>query len=392
MTNKTETAAYAMADALTETRHSLHRIPEPGKKEIKTSSLIRGRLDKFGIAYKTVCTTGTVCTIRGTGDNDRTVLLRADIDALPITEESGVDFASEHHGCMHACGHDVHTTCLLGAAKILNDMRDEFSGTAVLVFQPNEELEGGALPMINAGILDNPRVDAAFALHVEPLERVGNIQIRDGAIMASPDDFEIVIHGTGGHGAYPEKCTNPIEIGARILERYRDEVPNDVEKQVVSICSFNAGNCRNAIPQTAVMTGTARSLDREVRKKLRERLEDIAKQTARDMGGRAEFNFSLLFPPVINDTEANDYVRAAAKHLDCVKNVVTLERASMTGDDFSYFGEIVPSSYFKLGVGNADIGAVYPLHSPKFRADDAALPIGAAMMAQVALEYLGDCT
>lgn len=386
-TNIIEQTAYRIAEELTEIRKQLHQIPELGKREIMTSELIKEKLTEYGISFKVMYTTGIAGIIRGAAPG-KTVLLRADMDALPVNEESGVDFVSKHKGCMHACGHDVHMTCLLGAAKILNEIKDSLCGNIVLVFQPNEELEGGALPMIEEGVMNDPPVDAAFALHVEPLEEVGNIQIRDGAIMASPDDFEIIINGTGGHGAYPEKCINPIEIASRIVERYKNEIPNDINKQVVSICSFNAGSCRNAIPPQAVITGTARSLNGEVRKNLRRKLQAIAEDTAREMGGRAIFNFSLLFPPVINDKEMNDVVKSAAKKLSCVKNIVTLERASMTGDDFSYFGEIVPASYFKLGVGNKDIDAVYPLHNPKFRADNNALPIGAAIMAQTAAEFL----
>ncbi|MCD8391076.1 MAG: M20 family metallopeptidase, partial [Firmicutes bacterium] len=393
--NMIEAAAFAMADELTEIRKDLHRIPELGKNEIRTSEYIKSKLSEYGISYRVVYNTGIVCVIRGekTGNagivgngKNAGVLLRADMDALPVEEESGEDFSSQIRGCMHACGHDVHMTCLLGAVKILNDMRGELCGNITAVFQPNEELEGGALPMIEDGVMNTPRVSAAFALHVEPLEKVGNIQVRDGAVMASPDDFEITINGVGGHGAYPEKCINPIEVATRIIERYKSEIENDPDLRAVSICSVNAGNCRNAIPPTAVMTGTARSLDRDERRALEEKLRRIAEEAAADMGARAVFDFNKLFPPVINDKAMNDVVRAAARKLKCVNKVVTLERASMAGDDFAYFAEIVPSAYFKLGVGNEEIGAVYPIHNPKFKADNNALPIGAAMMAQIAAE------
>ena len=289
---------------------------------------------------------------------------------------------------MHACGHDIHAACLLGAAKILHDMRSELHGTVKCVFQPAEEGDGGALPMIQTGIMENPHVDGAFALHVEPLEETGNIQIKDGSVMASPDDFEIVITGVGGHGAVPEKCVNPVTAGAMIIDAYKNIVSEFENPCVVTICTFNAGTCRNVVPDTAVLTGTARSLDNKTRFALRDRLIELAETTAEKIGAKAEFRFNQLFPPVVNNADMNKIVIESAKKLDSVKNIVTLEKASMTGDDFSYFSELVPGAYFKLGVGNKEIGACYPLHSPKFKADDRALPIGAAIMAQSAVEFL----
>lgn len=242
--------------------------------------------------------------------------------------------------------------------------------------------------MIEEGIMENPHVDGAFALHVEPLEKVGNIQIKDGSVMASPDDYEIIIHGIGGHGAYPEKCVNPLSVGAAILEKYHTLSRDYNLPCVVTICSFNGGSCRNAVPDTAVLTGTARSLDPVTRKRLIELLEKTAQETAKDMGASVEFNFNVLFPPVINSAEMNKIVSASAKKLGL--GIVHLESASMAGDDFAYFGERVPSAYFKLGVGNKEIGACYPIHSPKFKADENALPIGAALMAQTAVDFLNE--
>ena len=387
MKNIIEEKAFFIADELKDIRHTLHKNPELGNREFKTSEFIKQKLTEYGIPYESMAGTGVKAIIRG-NDDGKAVLLRADMDALPIKEESGVEFASETGGLMHACGRDVHVTCLLGAAKILNEIKDGINGNIVLAFQPDEEGDGGAERMIAEGIMDNPKVSAAFALHVEPLEKTGFLQIKNGPVMASPDDFEIIITGTGGHGAYPEKCVNPIEIGAEILKRYKERIINDPEKRVVSICSFNGGTCRNAIPDSAVLTGTARSLDNETRRNLKHDLQEIAEITATEMGGKAEFNFNVLFPPVINDERMNETVKRAAGRLECIKGITVLPHAAMTGDDFSYFSQIVPGAYFKLGVGNEKIGAVYPIHSPKFRADDSALPIGAAIMAQTAVEYL----
>lgn len=370
--------------------HDLHRIPEKSFCEFKTCEYIRAQLDKFNIEYENILETGTAAIIHGNSEG-RTILLRADIDALPIEEESGVDYMSKHHGYMHACGHDVHATCLLGAAKILNSMKDKLAGNVKLIFQPGEEDDGGALPMIEAGILENPKVDAAFALHVEPLERCGNIQYRNGAVMASPDDFEIVIHGVGGHGANPHKAVNPINVGSSIINAFHTVSAScfdPMSPQVITICSFNSGFCRNVIPETAILTGTARTLDHDTRRIMAEKLKKTAENTAASMGAEAKFNYNWLFPPTISNKSTNDILLKSCAKLDCVKDIIELEKASMAGDDFAYFCERIPSSYFKLGVGGDWDN--YPIHSPKFRANEDALKIGTAILAQIAVDFLNE--
>ena len=382
-----EEKAFVMKDELVKIRRDLHKIPEMAFEEFKTSEYIRSKLTEYGIPYEPVCGTGTVVTINGK-NTAKTVLLRADIDALPIKDESDFKVKSEREGFMHACGHDIHATCLLGTLKLLNEIKETLNGNVKCVFQPAEEGSGGALPMINAGIMENPHVDGAFGLHVEPLERTGNIQIKDGSIMASPDDFKITIHGTGGHGAYPEKSVNPLTVAAKILELCH-EIPKKYNLPcVVTICEIHGGTARNIIPAEVTMTGTARSLDPDTRKKLNFLIREIALGTAHEYGASADLDFSLLFPPVINDSKMNEIVTKSAKKLNCVKNIVTLEKASMAGDDFAYFGEHVPASYFKLGVGNTEKGAIYPIHSPKFMADEDALPIGVSVLAQLAVDFL----
>ena len=384
-----EEKAFQIKDELISIRRHLHSTPETDFEEIKTSSFIRSKLDDYGIPYTTSAKTGTVALIKGKNSN-KTVLLRADIDGLPIKDESKFEIKSEREGYMHACGHDIHATCLLGAAKILNDIKDELNGNVKLVFQPAEEGIGGALPMIEDGILENPHVDAAFALHVEPLEKTGNIQIKDGSIMASPDDFKIVVHGVGGHASAPEKCVNPVTIGTAIITEF-EKLNATVLKDkpcVMTVCYFNGGTCNNAIPQTAEIMGTARSLDNETREMLIELLDKTAHETAKKHGTTIDFTFNKLFPPVANNSEMNDVIRNSAKKLTCINEVVTLDKPAMAGDDFSYFGENVLSAYFKLGVGNVEKGAVYPIHSPKFIADEDALPIGSAILSQTAVDYL----
>ena len=384
---KIEEKAFAMKDELISIRRALHKIPETEFEEFKTAEYIRSKLTEYDIPYEIVCGTGTVVTINGK-NADKTVLLRADIDGLPIKDESDFEVKSERTGFMHACGHDIHATCLLGTLKLLNEIKGTLNGNVKCVFQPAEEGDGGALPMINEGIMENPHVDGAFALHVEPLEKTGNIQIKDGSIMASPDDFEIKIQGTGGHGAYPEKCVNPLTVASKILERYH-EIPQKYKLPcVVTICEIHGGTARNVIPDTVTTTGTARSLDQDTRKKLIDLLGEIAENTAKEHNAKAELDFNILFPPVVNNSKMNEIVRKSAEKLDCIKDIITLDKASMAGDDFAYFGERVPASYFKLGVGNAEKGAIYPIHSPKFKADEDALPIGVSVLAQTAIDFL----
>lgn len=370
-------------------RH-LHKIPEISFCEFKTSQYIQNKLTEYGIKFRVLSGTGICADIKGEKDNilcEKTVLLRADIDALPIEEKSGVEFASEHKGYMHACGHDAHTVCLLGAAKLLNANRDIFSGTVRIIFQPAEEGDGGALPMIQENVLEN--VNAAFALHVEPLEEAGNIQVKYGSLMASPDDFELTVTGKGGHGAYPHKCIDPILTASMIVNAYQTAVSRHIDPMTpaaVSVCSFHAGNCTNAIPDTAHLTGTARSLDYKTRKELMYILEKIAVDTASSMGAECDFVFKPLFPPVINDKKMTDIVVKTAEELGM--GVTWLEKASMAGDDFAYFLEKVPGSYFKLGVGNKEKGIIYPIHSPMFRIEESVLHLGSAALADTAVNFL----
>lgn len=375
-----------MLEELIQIRRELHKIPETAFEEYQTSQYIKDRLDEFDIPWVSMAKTGVVGLIQGNHPG-KTLLIRADIDGLPITEESGVPFASERHGFMHACGHDVHVTCLLGAAKLLNSLKEQLHGNVKLVFQPAEEGVGGALPMIKEGVMENPSVDGAIALHVEPLEAVGNVQLKNGPVMASPDDFKLTVRGVGGHGASPHTCVDPILVGSMIVNAYQTIVSRHFDPMtpcVVSVCSFHSGSCTNAIPDTATLTGTARSLNHETRQKLTQLLEKIAVETAQSMGAACDFEFLPLYPPTINAPEMNDLI-ANACDLSGVKTV-ELERASMAGDDFAYFCECVPGSYFKLGVGNET--AKYPIHSPKFQADENALPVGVAILAQAAVLYL----
>ncbi|OQB15183.1 MAG: putative hydrolase YxeP [Firmicutes bacterium ADurb.Bin193] len=365
---------------LIQLRRRLHMNPELGFSEYETSNLIAEYLEKSGVEVtRGVAKTGVVGLIRGKGDG-KTLLLRADIDALPMQETAECEYASLRNGAMHACGHDVHTAVLLGAAGILSETRGNFPGNIKLVFQPAEESIGGALPMIEAGVMENPRVDGAAAFHISELP-LGSIGIKKGCVTASPDHFHIRITGRGGHGASPESCVNPVEIGSRIatrLNNIRLDMPS-----VVSICAFQSGTGENIIPDTALLMGTARALDKATRQRLYEMILSISDEVATSLGGKAEVDYRFLYPPGENDADMTDMFIKAAEAVIGRENIIYQEKSQMVGDDFSYFAERVPSCYVQLG------GAIRPLHSSDFDVDERCISIGAEIMSHFALKFLG---
>ena len=383
--------AEKISKELISLRREFHRIPELELCEFKTSELICKHLEKMGISYKKCYKTGIAAVIEGKRGKGKTLLIRADMDALPIEELTEVAFKSENPGKMHACGHDVHMTVLLGALKLLTLTGCDFYGNVKAVFQPAEEGDGGAEPMIKEGVMTFPDVDAAIALHVEPLASYKTLQIKNGAVMASPDDFRIKIVGKGGHGACPDKCINPIYTASKLVTSLSDIVSDNFENPqscVVSVCTFNSGTMNNIIPDYAEITGTARSTDNETRTKIEILIEDCIKKSCEKSGCTYEYRFRKLYPPVINDEGMNKTVIGAAEKLGCFDEICELEKPSMTGDDFSYFSQLVPSSYFKLGAGNDSI--CEPLHSAKFDIDERCIKRGTALIAQAALDYLNN--
>ena len=381
--------AKDISDELIKIRRDLHKIPELEFEEFKTSAYIKSILDKLEIEYEILSGTGICAFLKGKKGPGKTILIRADIDALPLEEKNEIDYKSIHDGKMHACGHDAHITCLLGLCMILKKLDFNFSGNIKAVFQPAEEGQGGALPMIQQGVMDNPAVNAALALHVEPLCSKGTLQYKDGPIMASPDDFKIIVKGIGGHGACPENCINPIYAASELINKIKNVVKDNFDNEtscVVSICTVNGGSFNNIIPDNVEITGTARSLDNITRLKIESILLTYTKDICLKNNCKYEFKFNKLYPPVINDKKMNNIVIEAAKNIPDVTNIIELKKASMTGDDFSYFSQIVPSSYFKLGVGNDIINK--PLHSSEFNIDENSLYLGASILCESALKYL----
>ncbi len=380
--------AENISDKLIQIRRDLHQIPELEFDMFETAEYIEKQLDLLGIEHYRLAKTGIVGIIRGKND-DKTLLVREDIDALPITELNDIPYKSKNVGKMHACGHDAHATCLIGMCMMLKDMK--LNGTVKVVFQPAEEGEGGALPMIKEGVMTNPDVTAAVSLHVEPLAKVGTLLLRDGAIAASPDEFTIKINGVGGHGASPNDCNNPIIPAADVIQELKTIVKdNSLEETecVVSVCSVNGGSSCNIIPNSIEIMGTVRSLSEEIRTKIERLINKKIDDVTKRYKCTYDYEFKRSFPPVINDKKINDIVVDASEKIKMFDKVVYLENSPMFGDDFAYFAQSVPSSYFKLGVGSNKINN--PLHSPNFNIDESSLSLGAAILAQIAVDYLGN--
>lgn len=383
--------AQELATELSQTRREIHRHPELAFCEQRTARYICDRLEELGIEYRAgVGKTGVVGDIRGARPG-KTILLRADMDALPVTELTAAPYASQNRGVMHACGHDSHVACLLGAAKILQENRDSFGGNVKLMFQPAEEDAGGAMPMIEDGLMENPRIDAALALHVEPTFPCGTVALKAGATMASPDEFDIVIRGRGGHGAYPHNTADPIVAAARVIDTLQSIVARNIdpnEAAVVSVCKVQAGNFYNVIPDEAVIGGTARAISRETRKLLEERIGQIARGVCEAMGVTCEYRYRHVFSPLINDEDMTELIRTTTGGMIGADRVISLEAPFMGGDDFSYVAERVPACYFYLGCRNEERGFIHPWHSAHFDLDESCMPLGVAILTAATITYL----
>jgi amidohydrolase len=377
-------------------RRDFHENPELGYHEVRTAGIVAERLRALGVEdIRTgIAPTGVTGLIRGQQPGaGRTVLLRADMDALPILEENEVDYKSRNPGVMHACGHDAHTAILLGTARLLMDRRDEFAGTVKLLFQPAEELPpGGAKPMIEAGVLEDPLVDAAFGLHMDQDNPVGTVEVRPGPMMAAADRFQIVIHGKGGHGAKPHDTIDPIVIGAQIVTALQTLVAREIdptEEAVVTVGTFLAGKAFNVIPDTAEMGGTVRTFNARNRDRLERRIGELATGIAAAMGGTVEYVYTRGYPATVNNPEMTALVR---EELAKVVGADGLREAPlmMGAEDFSYFLEAVPGAFWFVGSQNPERGLVWGHHHPRFDIDEASMAIGLETMVNVTMRYLND--
>lgn len=382
--------ALTMAPAWRELFCRLHRHPELGRAERRTAELIRSRLEELGVPYMPLADTGTVAVIQG-GQHGRTIGFRADIDALPITEDTDLPYASRNPGVMHACGHDFHTAALLGAAELLQARRDTLPGAVKLFFQPDEEGDGGAARMIAAGCMENPRVDAALCCHVESGIPTGTVLVKAGPICAASNPFTVTLRGRGTHGAKPHLGTDVIVAGAQIiaaLQTISSRRTSPTEPVVVTVGSFHAGEAGNVLPEEAVFTGILRTMGGAARERVKEDFRSLVSGVAAGMGVEAAVTISESYPGCRNDPGMTDLLRRAAGKILGPENVLELAEPSMGTDDFGYFSDAVPGCYYYIGVGNEDKGFTYPNHNPHFAADPEALPLAAAIEAQAAIDYL----
>lgn len=376
-----------MTDVIAIRRH-LHENPEIGLSEFKTSDFIAGKLEEYGYELtRGLAKTGIVATLKN-GNSSRSVGIRADIDALPITEETGVDYASKNKGVMHACGHDGHTAMLLGAAKILAE-RKNFDGTIHLIFQPAEENFGGARIMIEEGLFDKFPCDAVFGMHNDPAMPFGKVFVKDGPLMAAVDEARITVNGRGGHGAEPQTASDPIVAGASIIMALQTVVSRNIhplDQAVVTVGAFNAGIASNVIPERATMAITIRSFDPKVRDMLEERIRGIAEGQAASYGMSVTIDYERGYEATVNHTAETDFVRDLAKKVVGAENVAEIERPMMGAEDFAYMLAERPGSYFFLGTAKTDNDP--SLHHPKFDFNDDALPIGVNLWVELAETYL----
>ncbi len=376
-----------MTDVIAIRRH-LHENPEIGLSEFNTSDFIAGKLEEYGYEItRGLAKTGIVATLKN-GNSSRSVGIRADIDALPITEETGVDYASKNKGVMHACGHDGHTAMLLGAAKILAE-RKNFDGTIHLIFQPAEENFGGARIMIEEGLFDKFPCDAVFGMHNDPAMPFGKVFVKDGPLMAAVDEARITVNGRGGHGAEPQTASDPIVAGASIIMALQTVVSRNIhplDQAVVTVGAFNAGIASNVIPERATMAITIRSFDPKVRDMLEERIRGIAEGQAASYGMSVTIDYERGYEATINHSAETDFVRDLAKKVVGAENVAEIERPMMGAEDFAYMLAERPGSYFFLGTAKTDNDP--SLHHPKFDFNDDALPIGVNLWVELAETYL----
>ena len=365
-----------VAARVLELRRDIHRHPELGFEEERTAALVEQELAALGIEHRRVAKTGVVGIIRG-AKAGHTVALRADMDALPITERTGLPFASQVPGKMHACGHDAHTAMLLGAARVLIGMSRELHGTTVLLFQPAEEGPGGAEPMIAAGALDDPKVEAIAMLHVDTRLGPGQIGISPGPVNASADEFVVTVHGRGGHGAYPHTATDAIPATAAMilaLQNIAARETDPLKSVVVTVGTINGGYRGNVIADEVKLVGTLRAHDPEIRNGLEARVRRILDGVALAYGVRAELMVEYGYPPVVNDltlaTTFGTYMRERSG-LEVEEPAPT-----MGAEDFAYFAQRVPGVLVRLGTSSDKAGATYPGHSAEFRIDEDALAVG----------------
>jgi len=376
-----------------ENRRHLHANPELSFHEYQTSAYVSQKLDELGIKYQKMANTGLVAIIKGEKPSDGVVALRADMDALPIVEANEVSYKSKNPGVMHACGHDAHTSSLLGTAKILTELKSEFGGTIKLIFQPAEEkLPGGANMMIKEGVLENPKPDAVIGQHVMPLIEAGQVGFRSGKYMASTDEIYVTVHGKGGQGAQPQQNIDPVLITSHIIIALQQIISRVADPKIPSVLSFGkviANGATNVIPNEVYLEGTFRTMDEDWRARAHEKMKKMAEGIAEAMGGTCDFNIVRGYPFLINEEKLTAEVRAFAEDYLGKENVLDLD-IWMAAEDFAYYSQVADACFYRLGTGNKERGITSSVHTPTFDVDEESLKLSTGLMAYIALKQLGN--
>lgn len=382
--------AAELKDWIVGHRRDFHRNPELAYREIRTTAILKEELEKLGIETVSVGETGIMGILRGRSTG-RTVALRGDIDALPITEESGVDFSSSQLGLMHACGHDTHTSMLLGAARILAEQRDAFEGTVKLIFQPGEEVGSGARKLTELGVLKNPDVDAIVGMHIMADFPAGTLVVQEGPLMASGDQFDLEITGDSCHGSAPWQGNDANMCVVAVIQAFQTIVSrkNDVRVPLVlNVGTIQAGERFNVTSGKAVLTGTVRTFDEHVRRQVPVWMEEILAATCAAYGCTGKLNYQYVCAAVYNDSPVTQRLQEGLTEVLHQENILKKVPLMMGSEDFSAYQEKVPGAMLFLGTRNEEKGCVYPIHSNRFKVDEDVLPIGAAVYAQSALALL----
>lgn len=386
MIDKIKALAGKYASSCIDIRHHLHAHPELSYQEFETSKFIQQQLSLLNIPFEVKAETGVVGLIEGKNPGKRAIALRADIDALPIQEENDIPYKSRNNGIMHACGHDVHTSCLLGASRILNELKHEWEGSVKLIFQPGEEKNpGGASLLIKEGVLENPKPAAIFGLHVHPGLPVGKLSFRSGKVMASADELYMTIKGKGGHAASPHLCIDPILIASHLtvaLQQVVSRNNNPHNPSVLSITSFQGGSTTNVIPNEVKLKGTFRAMDEEWRFRAHKLITKISTDLVHSMGGEIDLLIDVGYPSVYNNEELTIATRKKAEAFLGSANVEETE-ARMGAEDFGYYTQLIPGCFYRLGVMNKEKGITAGVHTPTFDIDESAIEIGMGMMAWI---------
>ena len=388
--NRVKQIAKDIAEDIISVRHHLHSHPELSFQEFETAKYISSELKKIGLnPIEGIAETGISVLIEGKNPQKKVIALRADMDALPITEANQIPYKSKNIGVMHACGHDVHSSSLLGTATILHQLRNEFEGSVKLIFQPGEEkAPGGASLMIRDGVFENPSPSSIFGQHVHPPLEAGKIRLRPGRYMASCDEIYMTVRGKGGHGALPQDVVDPILITTHIIVALQQIMSRNTDPTIPAVLSFGKitsnGGATNVIPDEVKVLGTFRTMDEPWRMEAHRRMIKMAESIAEGMGGSCEFIIEVGYPTLFNDEVLTVQAKADAEDYLGAENVVELP-IRLTAEDFSYYSQKMPACFYRLGTGNKEKGIVSPIHTSTFDIDESALEVGAGLMAWMAI-------